>query len=85
MLLGAHQPQMIGASAFHEAQIVGVIDDAGKIWDGVIATTKCSYFNGSPALRRLTRPVERVSSGTEEPKQNGKTPAVYMASHRAAA
>ena len=31
MLLGAHQPQMIGASALHEAQIIGVIDDAGKI------------------------------------------------------
>ena len=31
MLLGAHQPQMIGAAALHEAQIVGVIDDAGKI------------------------------------------------------
>ena len=31
MLLGAHQPQMIGAPALHEAQIIGVIDDAGKI------------------------------------------------------
>src|SRR4051812_48104998 len=31
LLLGAHQPQMIGPSALHEAQIVGVIDDAGKI------------------------------------------------------
>src|ERR1700751_5930823 len=30
MLLGAHQPQMIGAPALHEAQIIGVIDDAGK-------------------------------------------------------
>ena len=31
VLLGAHQPQMVGASALHEAQIIGVIDDAGKI------------------------------------------------------
>ena len=31
MLLGAHQAQMVGAAALHEAQIVGVIDDAGKI------------------------------------------------------
>ena len=31
VLLGAHQPQMIGPSALHEAQIIGVIDDAGKI------------------------------------------------------
>ena len=31
MLLGAHQPQMIGAPALHEAQIIGVIDNAGKI------------------------------------------------------
>ena len=31
MLLGAHQPQMVGAPALHEAQIIGVIDDAGKI------------------------------------------------------
>ena len=31
VLLGAHQPQMIGAPALHEAQIIGVIDDAGKI------------------------------------------------------
>jgi hypothetical protein len=37
MLLGAHQPQMIGASAFHEAQIIGVIDDAGKIRSIIIA------------------------------------------------
>jgi hypothetical protein len=25
VLLGAHQPQMIGASALHEAEIIGVI------------------------------------------------------------
>src|SRR5579871_451267 len=31
VLLGAHQPQMVGAAAFHVAQIIGVIDDAGKI------------------------------------------------------
>ena len=30
VLLGAHQSQMIGAPALHEAQIIGVIDDAGK-------------------------------------------------------
>ena len=29
--VGAHQPQMVGAPALHEAQIIGVIDDAGKI------------------------------------------------------
>src|SRR5690348_11602378 len=31
MLLGAHQAKVIGAPALHEAQIIGVIDDAGKI------------------------------------------------------
>jgi hypothetical protein len=31
MLLGAHQAEMIGAPALHEAQIIGVINDAGKI------------------------------------------------------
>ena len=31
VLVGAHQPQMVGAPALHEAQIIGVIDDAGKI------------------------------------------------------
>jgi hypothetical protein len=36
MLLRAHQAEMIGAAAFHEAQIVGVIDDAGKLRPDVI-------------------------------------------------
>jgi hypothetical protein len=40
MLLGAHQPQMIGAPALHEAQIIGVIDDAGKLWLANIATQR---------------------------------------------
>ena len=31
MLLGAHEPQMIGPPALHEAQVVVVIDDPGKI------------------------------------------------------
>src|SRR3954464_8736610 len=31
MLLRPHQPQMIGPPALHEAEIVGVIDDPGKI------------------------------------------------------
>ena len=30
-MTGTEQAQMIGASALHEAQIIGVIDDAGKI------------------------------------------------------
>jgi hypothetical protein len=30
-MTGAEQAQMIGAAALHEAQISGVIDDAGKI------------------------------------------------------
>jgi hypothetical protein len=30
-MIGAQQPQIIGAAAFHEAQIARVIDDAGKI------------------------------------------------------
>jgi hypothetical protein len=29
---------MIGASAFHEAQVVGVIDDAGEHWFDDVAT-----------------------------------------------
>ena len=31
MLLGAHQPQMVGAPALHEAQVIGVINDPGKV------------------------------------------------------
>src|SRR6516164_5955429 len=31
VLLRAHQPQMVGTAALHEAQVVGVIDDPGKI------------------------------------------------------
>jgi hypothetical protein len=38
MLLGAHQTQIIGASAFHETQVVGVIDDAGKLFAYNMAT-----------------------------------------------
>ena len=30
-LVGAEQAQVVGAAALHEAQIAGVIDDAGKI------------------------------------------------------
>ena len=30
-LLGADQPQVVGPAPLHEAQIAGVIDDAGKI------------------------------------------------------
>jgi hypothetical protein len=37
-LLRAHQPQMIGAAALHEAQIIRVIDDAGEHWFDDIAT-----------------------------------------------
>ena len=40
MLLGAHQPQMVGAPALHETQIVGVIDDTGKLWLANIATQR---------------------------------------------
>jgi hypothetical protein len=40
MLLGSNQPQMIGAPARHEAQIIGVIDDAGKHWLATIGTTE---------------------------------------------
>jgi hypothetical protein len=36
VLLGAHQPQMIGAAALHETQIIGMVDDARKIWDSII-------------------------------------------------
>ncbi len=30
VLIGAHQAQMVGAATLHEAQIIGMIDDAGK-------------------------------------------------------
>ena len=30
-MAGAEQPQVVGAAALHEAQIAGVIDDAGEI------------------------------------------------------
>ena len=30
-MIGAEQAQMIGAAALHEAQIVGMIDDAGEV------------------------------------------------------
>src|SRR5580704_8028192 len=30
-MLDAEQPQIVGAAALHEAQIIGVIDDAGKV------------------------------------------------------
>jgi uncharacterized protein YfeS len=30
-MIGAQQAQVVGAAALHEAQIAGVIDDAGKI------------------------------------------------------
>ena len=49
MLFGAHQPQMIGAPAFHEAQVIGVIEDAGKSWLDVIATQKRRDFLGPMA------------------------------------
>jgi hypothetical protein len=35
-LLRAHQPQMIGAPALHEAQLARVIDDAGKLMPDII-------------------------------------------------
>jgi hypothetical protein len=38
MLFGADQPQVIGASAIHEAQIIGVIDDTAKHWFDDVAT-----------------------------------------------
>jgi hypothetical protein len=38
MLRGAHQPQMIGTPALHEAEIAGVIDDAGEHWFDDVAT-----------------------------------------------
>jgi hypothetical protein len=38
MLLGAKQPQIVGSPALHEAQIIGVIDDAGKHWFDDVAT-----------------------------------------------
>jgi len=41
MLLGAHEPQMIGPPALHEAQVVGVIDDPGKDRVDGIATGPC--------------------------------------------
>jgi hypothetical protein len=31
MLFGTHQPQMVGAPALHEAQIIGVVDDPREI------------------------------------------------------
>ena len=31
MLFGTQQPQMVGPSAFHEAQIIGVIHNAAKV------------------------------------------------------
>ena len=38
MLIRAEQPQIVGAAALHEAQIVGVINDAGEIGVFVIDT-----------------------------------------------
>jgi hypothetical protein len=58
MLLRAHQPQMIGAAALHEAQIVGVIDDAGKKRVDVIATAQGPDFAWS--LARCSRDLNAV-------------------------
>jgi hypothetical protein len=38
MLFSAHQQQMVGATMLHEAQIIGVIDDAGEHWFDDVAT-----------------------------------------------
>ena len=38
MLFSAHQPQMVGAATLHEAQIIGVINDARELWFDDVAT-----------------------------------------------
>jgi hypothetical protein len=40
-VVGADHAQIVGAPALHEAQIAGVIDDAGEITVDSIATWRC--------------------------------------------
>jgi hypothetical protein len=39
-LIGAEQAQVVGAPALHEAQVTGVINNAGKLWLANIATQR---------------------------------------------
>ena len=39
-LVGTEQPQIVGATALHETQVVRVIDDAGELWLANIATQR---------------------------------------------
>ena len=60
-LVGAEQAQIVGAAALHEAQIAGVIDDAGKVGvfvidpDGLVVPPAVDFAVERGAHRHGTR------------------------------
>src|ERR1700737_1573354 len=92
MLFSAHQPQMIGPSALHEAQVIGVIDDAGKIGVFVIdadlhvvpavadlAVERGSHFDLRIACSRACLRNSFKSQGTTRPASTSAIPSSMAA------
>src|SRR5262249_3314847 len=77
-LVGAEQAQEVGAAALHEAQIVGVIDDAGEIGVLVVdahrhdvAAVADLAVERRPGLPPARRPVLGKASGSTGARVNG--------------